>query len=136
MVGIERRKRFSSCAFLHAARHKYATCLQRTAEKHVLRNCQFRNVLQFLVDHGDARPSGGQRSMANNECAIYLDVTRRRRQNSGKDVQHGGLAGTIFAQQSMDGAPFDHHIDAVEGAHRSEALADVGQFEPNVLIVH
>ena len=67
MDRIERRKRFGSGAFLHSARHEQAArCLQRASEKHVLRDGQFRNVLQFLVDHGDARPSGGQRSMANN----------------------------------------------------------------------
>ena len=62
--------------------------------------------------------------------AVDLDVAGRRLKNARKNVEQRRLAGAVLAEQAMDAAGFDGHVDAVQGTHRSEALADPNQPQP------
>jgi hypothetical protein len=40
----------------------------------------------------------------------------------GEDVDGGGLAGAVRAEEAEDGALFDVQVDSVDGGYRAEAL--------------
>ena len=101
--------------------------LQRAAQEHVLRNGEFRNVLQFLMDHGDAGPPGRQRAVPDDLDAVDFHVARGGLDHAGQDVQQRRLAGAVFAEQARARCRADGHVDALERSHRPEALADVDQ---------
>ena len=71
--------------------------------------------------------AGGDRAVAGKPHAVDLDMALRGLEDAGQDVQQRRLAGAVLAEQPMNRAPLHRHVDAVERAHRAEALADVDQ---------
>ena len=123
---VERAQRFGRRPLLRRAiDEKTAEPLEGMTEEHVLRDRQFGDVLQFLVDHRDAGAAGGDRSMTGNALAVDLDMPLGRLVEAGKNAQQRGFASTILAKEPMHRTPRHRHGDAVERADRPEALADI-----------
>ena len=125
---VERCQGLGGRLLLPAARHKQAACgFQRVAEEHVLRDGELGNVLEFLMDHRDPGATGRYRPVPGNTDAIDLHVPRRGIEDAGQDAQERRLAGAVLAEEPMHGAPLHRHVDAIERAHGSKALADIHQ---------
>ena len=66
-------------------------------------------------------------------CALVDDAPARRLQELGQQVEAGGLAGAVRADQRMDGAARDSQVDAVDGDEAGELLGQILGFEDDVV---
>ena len=102
-----------------------ARVAQFRAEEHVVRNGQFGDQVEFLVDHGDAVPRGVLGRVDVHRLAEDLDAALVVGVHAGQDVAQRRLAGAVLAEQRDDLTGVHGEVDAVQGAHAGEGLADL-----------
>ena len=72
---------------------------------------------------------------ARDDLALELELAGVGRKGAGDDVDQGGFAGAVLAEQNMNLTMAKIEIDAVERHHAGETLADAFQFEKQAGIV-
>ena len=112
------------------------------AEEDVLRDGEVGHQVEFLVDRGDAQLDRGDRVGDGHIDAVPTDAALVRLVGAGHDLDQGGLAGAVLAEQAVhlaganvqvhpvqgddSGKPFDHaahlqqRLAAVSGRHDHE----------------
>ena len=65
--------------------------------------------------------------------AVEEDLALLRLVETVEDVHEGGFAGAVLAQEGVDLARLDGHIDVIVRRERPEALRDSTQLELHVL---
>jgi hypothetical protein len=96
----------------------------QSTERDVLGHRQRGSVLELLEDDGDpkvASADGGQGGVGD---TVHDDVARVCRVVPRDDLDEGGLAGTVLAEQCQDGTADGLEIHPVEDLDATERLAD------------
>lgn len=99
------------------------------AEEDVLGDRQALHQVEFLVDGGDAEAHGGDGRLERDVFAAPGDPSVVGLVGAGEDLDEGGLAGAVLAEEAVDLAGLDVEVDAVEGADAGEGLGDAGHRE-------
>ncbi len=95
-----------------------ALALQRQA--HVLQRGQMREHGGDLERPHQAEPGDLRRLHAGDVAAVVADGAAGRLQELGEQVEGGGLAGAVGADQGMDGAGHHAQVDVVHGDKAAE----------------
>jgi hypothetical protein len=95
------------------------------AEAKIFGDGEVRAEGEFLMNHGDAKPAGGERIGGMNDLAVEKDFAGISGVNAGEDFAEGAFAGAVLADQRVAMAALDGERDVVEGEDAGEAFGDV-----------
>ena len=90
------------------------------AQKDILGNRQVRNGRQFLVHHADARSQGLARRAEMHACAVDAHFTVIVVIDAGNDFHGGGFASPVFANEAVNLAGLERHINILQRRDAAE----------------
>ena len=102
------------------------------ANAHVLQQSAVRKDGRDLKRANHAAAGNLCRRLAGDVHAIELDAAGAGLQKLGQQVETGGLAGTVGADQRMDGATLHCQIDLADGGKAFELFGELLGFENEV----
>jgi hypothetical protein len=108
----------------HLAFLNHAKPRRLAAEIEILRHRKIRQQIDLLIDGGDA---GIDRSLGRPRRdldAVEAHDARVAREHAGDQLDQGGFAGAILAEQRMDFAGTERKVDALQCAQRAKTLGD------------
>ena len=100
--------------------------LDLAVEEDVLGDGERRHQAHLLERHGDTGGAGGLGREGRERGSADRDRAGGRRLHAAQDLQDGGLAGAVLAEQRVNLAGPDREADAVERPHAAEMLRHVG----------
>src|SRR5438105_658756 len=95
------------------------------AEAEVFRDCEVGAKGEFLVNHGDAKATSGERIGGMDEFAIEKNFAGISRVNARENFPKGAFAGAVLADQRVAMAALNGERDVVEGEDARESFGDV-----------
>lgn len=98
------------------------------AENDVLQDGEVVGQHEVLVHHADAAGDGVGRAVEGDLGAVDGDGALVRLLHAVQDLHQGRLAGTVLADEGVDGALADGDADVVVGDDAGEPLGDAVQF--------
>ena len=104
------------------------------SEGDVLGDRQGGDQHEVLVDHADAEIDGIGRRSDGDRLAPQMNGALVGRVEPVEDLHQRGLAGTVFAQEGVDGARQHREIDRVVGHDAREALGDTAHLQHGCLL--
>ena len=99
------------------------------AERHVFRHGEHGHQHEVLVHHADAGSHGVTGSPEADRFVIDEDFAVGGLIQPVKNIHQGGLAGPVFAQQTMDLSGFNNHVYVIIGEQGAEAFGDPLEFK-------
>ena len=102
MAGSSGASALARRRFLRGAIDEDRAFAQRVAEKHVLGDGQLRNLLQLLMDHGDAGAPRIERTAQGQRLAVDGDRAAVGLQDARQGAQQGRFAGAVLAEQGVN----------------------------------
>src|SRR5262249_41825305 len=87
----------------------------------------------LLRQIADAEPGAPIHRQLGDVGAVEIDLADIGRDQAGDDVEAGGLAGAVRAEQSDRLAALDRHIDVAQHRPLAEALAEIGGAQPDIV---
>ncbi len=131
-LGIDRQmqliEQFAG-ACVHLAIAEAAERAELAAGEDVGADAEIGKRQHLLVDHPDAAPDRVVRRVQIEPLVVPVDSAGVGAHQPGKNLQQGGLAGAVLADDRVRRALGDIEADAVEGGDGTERLADVAERE-------
>src|SRR5262249_7371718 len=102
---------------------------QALEEADVISNGEISEEVTLLEDGDDAGGAGVVGRAEGDEPAVEAYLAGVGCEDAGEDVEEGGLAGAVLADEGVDGAGTQDEGDAAQGHDAGERLADVVEFD-------
>ena len=106
------------------------------AEEHVLGDRPLRDQRDLLGDHRDPALERRAGRTEAHRLAAQVQLALVLREHARDDLAEGGLAGSVLADEGMNGAGANLHRDLVQGTSATERLADPADVEVDLAGSH